>query len=137
MFKRHLHRISMHVYSWANTGFSKRGGGGGGIRTRDTKSGVGGGGGGGGAVRFRPETKREGEGVLSALGPTRKAGVLSASGPIQKAVCVWGGGGQTYQVSRLRRESHASGFYLTLTRPTNVFSRLNSKTHRTKKVIAN
>ena len=32
---------------------------------------------------------------------------------------------QTYQVSRLRRESHASGFYLTLTRPTNVFSRLN------------
>ena len=83
-----LHRISMHVYSGTDTGFSKRGGWdpryekrcgrGCPLQARDEK------GGGRGAIRFRPDTKSGGGG----------GGLLSASGPIQKAgcVCVWGGG---------------------------------------------
>ena len=51
-----------------------------------------------GAVRFRPETKREGGGVLSALGPTRKAGGGVGCCPLQarykkRGVCVCVGGG--------------------------------------------
>ena len=43
--------------------------------------------------------------------------------------------GQTYQVSRLRRDSHASGLFLTLTRPPTIVSRLGITSQKKKGAI--
>ena len=106
-----VHRISMHVYSGAVTGFSKRGGEG--VGTRDTKSGVGGGG--------CPLQARDEGGVLSALGPTRKAGWGGRGGAVRfrpdtksgVCVCVWVGGDAVYLMPAIRNaEVGGGGGYL-------------------------
>ena len=94
----------MHVYSGADTGFSKRG-----VwdPRYEKRCGKGGWGGGGGAVRFRPETKMEG-----ARHEKRGGGCCPLQARYKKrgvCVCVWGGGGDAVYLRPAIRKAEGGG----------------------------